>query len=309
MIYNVNLGDTFTGDIAVNTDWSLELSKKGNYFFQRKDIHCRIQLPRLYHFEFKQVGDGWTVPEGRDFATYTNNLAPYFRNVHDDEDKVYYTDVVYVTLDHTVKLINYKTPYDIRYTFRGRPGKDRISKYHGCVVALHDAEELRDLPIFEMIIKIPDGSFESVKVLLNTEDHQIVVNRYPIYKKKTIDVFKKIDKDRRLPRFKIKVEHGLPYLTNIWVVDNIITEDIIEDLLYTFLPYGIAQRTYVLNTESMNEDTVRNVFKEHVNRTEDVCFTMVNDATVPYDLWRETKQNYVFKYNTDSGKLTCMKSI
>ena len=308
MIYNVNLGDTYAGDPPVNTSWSLQQSKKGNYFFERKDIHCRIQIPRLDDpgpLVGTRLGDGYIIPADRIFATYTNNLAPYFRR----EQDVTEGDIVYITLDSTVKLINYKTPYDIRYTYRGRPGKNHVSQYQGCVIVLHEEEELKDLPIFELILKISDGSFESVKVILNKDENQIVVNRYPIYKKKTLDIFTKIDNDKRLPRFRIKIEHGHPCLTGIWVVKDSMTEEQILDLLFDNLPYGVAQHAVVMNIESMDDLGIRTVFRLHSEKNESQCFTMVDDAEIPYELWKELKQNYVFKYNSETGKLTCLKSV
>ena len=311
MIFNVNIGSTFNGPSGTDTPWKIDSSRRGNYFFERPDIKCRIQIPLFKEdskFIATKIGDGYLTPPNTKFETYTSTLSPFFANNRTKEES---PEIVYVTLDSSVKLIQYKSPYDIRYTYRGRPGKNGISPYQGCVCLVPDMIEYKDTPMFELIVKnLEENKYHSIKVLLDIEHSQIRVNDYPVNNQRMINVFDKIDQDKKRPRFKIQIKNGSPVLTHMWVVDSDEKEDMVYELLeYSLHPKVYENRTYVLNTQSMDEATITNLFKRHIDKTNDRCFTMVDDARIPYPLWKETKQLYVFRYNSENGFLSCLKSI
>lgn len=254
------------------------------------------------------IGDGYPIPPNTRFETYTSTLAPFFANNKNQEES---PEIVYVTLDSSVKLIQYKSPYDIRYTYRGKPDKNGISSYQGCVCLVPEIEDLKDAPIFELIVKnIEENKYHSIKVLLDIANSQIRINDYPVNNPTMIEVFKKIDADKKRPRFKIQIRNGSPVITHTWIVDSEEKKHEIDELLKNSLYHYVYKcRAYIMNTENMNEETIQYLFRRHVETTGDKVFTMVDNAKIPYPAWKENKQIYVFRYNTENGHLSCLKSI
>ena len=308
MLYNVNIGSSFQVPSGIDTPWKLKTSKNGHYYLEREDIRSRIQIPRVkgnLRMVGKLIGDGFVTPPYTEFQTYRSNLAPVFSTFHTGIGQ---TDVIYITLDSSAKLIKFKTPFDIRYTYRGRPNKEGVFPYQGCVLLVTEDQDIKNDPVFEMIVKI-DGEFRSYKIMFDRVGTQIGIVQSPVTNNRVIEECRKIDERPKSPRFRVKLEKSTKVPTNLWVVDTPETFNKVADFLEQNMNSKERSRAHIMDITGLNDDQIIEKFRSVVTESGDRCFTMVDEAKVPYPVWKETKQLFAFKFDTENESLYCIKSI
>ena len=133
MLYNVVLGDTR----HVSDKWKL-IKEGGFYFYEKADLGQRIRLSQDFENPDELVYEWGTdsiqcynIGNDKIWRNNTSNMNPIFRKLDPTKARdVSERIVVYVTVMKNYKIVDFKTNYQILYTYHKK------GYYQGCVVVL-----------------------------------------------------------------------------------------------------------------------------------------------------------------------------
>lgn len=301
MIYNMNLGSRYEGE---TTPWIDEVIN-GRTFISRDDIGQKIKvigLDRHDPYLLQKFGDGQVLPHSKRWVNNNHTLGSILipskppKKAQEDQDET----IVYITLDDTYKLLQYKSNYEILQTY-GVKGK-----YVGCALVIppnrmkeNEANRLMELHVKNVEI----NRYQVIKIDLDPTNGILSNIQEDVNNKKLVSQLKGIDKKNPNGRkFKFYV-FGDKMLTSVYFVSNDEEYKVID-----CLTSHIKNRKIVKIKEGMSEEELKklcysSLVDEHVRG-----FTMVGKTDIPYEIWNYCKQLYVFRWDMEKKRLICMKS-
>lgn len=291
MIYNVNLGATEGNEVTL---WEIVFNQFGS-FIEREDINQMIKIPHLDDrdtFNLTQLGNGQILPVNSKWVNNGKNMSPALINIRKDEIGKIDESVVYITLnENNLKLLKFKAHHDVLNTYHGED-------YVGCAVVVNNNKLSSDKPIMEIWAKdVESNRYKYITVFLNDKENH---SDYTIIDAagKDIRELKKLDTTRRR-RFKI-VSNKL--LTSVFFVNNEKDEKKIKELTKNM------KYVQVYNIGGDSEEKLDLRCKNLLLLNKVKAFTLVNDASIPFDIWNKCRILFVMKYSTDKKEQICLKS-
>lgn len=298
MIFNINLGTEYEGE---NTPWVEEIIN-GIPFFTRDDINqkikvfgCDIDNP----FTLRKFGNGQILPASKwvnNNKTLSSTLRPIRNSKNKDNSEEF---IVYVTLDNTLKLLKYKSNFEILQTY-GMKGV-----YVGCVLVIppNKLKENSDNQLIQLYVKnLKTNRLQVINVTLEPTSATTMVSQADVSNSKLVHELFDIDKTNPNGRkFKFYI-HGPKAITNTYFVSNKEEMKIAEELTKN------VKNRKIISVKGMDHDQMLKVCKEHLIDKHIRAFTMIGETDIPFDIWNQCRQIYVFRYIPKTKKMVCLKS-
>ena len=294
LVFDVNLG---TESFVKNRE-SWETEKINDFlFFSRKDINQKIRLGtkvETFADTLTFYQDGQILPKNVKWVNSYKNLNPILFNVNKKEEG-YREHLVYITMDSSLKLLRFRTFFSILQTYH------KVNEYQGCVIVIPEKSLDPEKPIMELTVKNTENNrYQYIKIYL-PDNAEVTIDQQDVRNRKQVNDLRKLDNRKSHYHFKIKVPKGT-LLTNTYICNN--SSDFNRMMELTD---DIKNRS-IVNISLFEGEEQKSVINEKLLGSNVRAFTIVNDAQVPYELWKENKQLYVFKYNTEDETVTCLKS-
>ena len=296
MIFNINLGEEYKGE---ETPWVEEICN-GFPFFVRNDINQKIKVygDTNAPFTLGSWGDGQVLPPntrwGNNNRTLSSTLVPIRDKKNDLDDSI-----VYVTVDCTLKLLKYKSNVEILQTYSQK------GCYVGCVLVI-PPNKLKDKEynkLIEIYVKnLKTNRLEVIRVSLDPTEARTKVEQEDVANSKLVRELFEIDKmNPNGKKFRYYL-HGPKPITNTYFVSNKQEKKIAEDLTKN------VKNRKIISIENLSHDEILKVCKEELIDNHIRGFTMIGNTDIPYDIWNQCKQIYVFRYIPRTKTMLCLKS-
>lgn len=296
MIYNVNLGLTFGEE---ETPWVPEFNNYGS-FITREDINQKIKIPHLDDrdtFNLAKLGDGQILPVNSKWVNNGKNMSPSLISIRKEGVEID-ESIVYVTLDKTLKLLKYKAHQQILNTYHSNGDKP----YVGCAIVVDNTKNKIDTPIIEIWALQDNGKnpsrYKYIQVFLLDNENSVLTTIDDAPGEEVKDLIK-LNKEKKNRRFKINTNR---LVTSTYFVDNDKDEKEIEKQTKNMRFINIV------NLKGKSDDEIKSICKKELLDKKVKCFTLVNKADIPYELWNENRVLFVFRYDTAKKKQGCFKS-
>lgn len=291
MIYNVNLGQKTESD---KTLWEPVFNQFGS-FIEREDINQMIKIPHLDDrdtFNLTELGNGQILPVNSKWVNNGKNMSPALINIRKDEVGKIDESLVYITLnENSLKLLKFKAHQDVLNTYHG-------NDYVGCAVVVNNTKLDPNEPIMEIWAKdVESKRYKYITVLLNDKENQCAYVEVDAAGGEVREL-KKLDTARRR-RFKI-VSNKL--LTSVFFVSNEKDEKKIKELTKNM------KYVQIYNIGGDSDEKLEMRCKNLLLGNKVKAFTLVNDASIPFDIWNKCRILFVMKYSTDKKEQICLKS-
>lgn len=295
LIFDVNLGK----DSFVDNKGSWTKVEISDYlFFSREDINQKIRLGSKVEIGSSSLSfykDGQILPFNVKWVNSYNNLNPMLFNVNKKEEE-YKEHIVYITMDNSLKLLRFKSFFSILQTYHKR------DEYQGCAIIIPEKKLDHEKPIFELTVKnLETNRYQYIKIYL-TDDSEIKIDQQDVRSRKLVSELRKIDNRKSYVHFKVKVPKKT-FLTNTYFCKNQEDSEKIMELTE-----GIKNKNVIDLSRYHSEDEKTSAINDALLGSHTRAFTIVGDADVPYELWKENKQLYIFKYDIEEEALICLKS-
>jgi len=290
MIYSINLGQKENEKIL----WEPVFNQFGS-FIEREDINQMIKIPHLDDrdtFNLTELGNGQILPVNSKWVNNGKNMSPALINIRKDELGKIDESVMYITMnENSLKLLKFKAHQDVLNTYHG-------SDYVGCAVVVNNNKLDPNEPIMEIWAKdVKSKRYKYITIFLNDKENQSAYVEVDATGKEVREL-KKLDTGKRR-RFEI-VSNKL--LTSVFFVNNERDEKKIKELTKNM------KYIQIYNIAGDSEEKLETRCKNVLLANKVKAFTLVNDASIPFEIWNKCRILFVMKYSTDKKEQTCLKS-